>query len=180
VKAAEDAHATVDPELKDGEQLVPQAAPIGRFEVERVDVLILFGGIFGVLDAAVGAVLEPVRMLGDPGVVRRALEGDVEGQLHAVGLNGGKQMVEVSEVAELGMNGLVAAFGGADLRISNCPRAALVVGAGGGAVIGSLAEGASDGMYGRQVENIEAHGGDLRQLELYVGEGAVTGWIGRS
>ena len=50
-------------------------------------------------------------MLGDPGVVGRALEGDVEGELHAVGAGGGDQGVEVGEGAELGMDGLVAAFG---------------------------------------------------------------------
>ena len=82
---AEDAHAAVDPELKDGAQLVPEGAPVGGLEVERDDVLVLFGGIFGVLDAAVGAVQEPVGMLCDPGVVWRALEGNVDGKLHAVG-----------------------------------------------------------------------------------------------
>ena len=132
------------------------------------------GGILGVLDGAVGAVQEPVGMLGDPGVVWRALEGDVEGQLHAVGVGGGDEAVEVGEGAEAGMDGLVAAFGRAD-----GPGTALVVGAGGGAVVGALAEGAADGMDGRQVEDVEAHGGDLRQQELDIGEGAVAG-SGRS
>src|SRR5208283_2208862 len=121
------------PELEDGAQLVPQAAPVGRLEVERDDVLVLFGRILGVLDGAVGAMQEPVGMLGDPGVVWRALEGDVEGKLHAVGVSGGEEVVEGGEGAEAGMDGLVAAFGRADVRISNVriadgPRAALGVG----------------------------------------------------
>ena len=119
---AEDADAAVDPELEDGAELVPEAAPVGGLEVERVDVLILLGRVLGVLDGAVGAVEEPVGVLLDPGVVGRALEGDVEGQLHAVGVGGGDEAVEVGEGAELGMDGLVAAFGRA-----NGPGAAFVV-----------------------------------------------------
>jgi len=66
---AEDADAAVEPILEDAAQLVPEAAPVGRLEVEGVDVLILLGGILGVLDGAVGTVEEPVGVLGDPRVV---------------------------------------------------------------------------------------------------------------
>ena len=109
-------------------------------------------------------------MLCDPGVVRRALEGDVEGQLHAVGVGGGEEVVEVGECAETGMDGFVAALSRAD-----GPGAAYVVRAGSGAVVGALAEGAANRVDGRQVEDVKAHGGDLRQQELDIGEGAVAG-----
>ena len=66
-----------------------------------------------------------------------------------------------------------AAFGRAD-----CPGAAFVVGAGDGGVVGALAEGGADGMDGRQVEDVEAHGGDLGQKEFDVGEGAVAVGVG--
>ncbi len=82
---AEDAHAAVDPELEDGAQLVPEALPVGGLEVERIDVLIFLWRVLGVLDGAVGAMEEPLGMLLDPGMVGRALEGDVERELHAVG-----------------------------------------------------------------------------------------------
>ena len=52
---AEDADAAVDPELEDGAEFVPEAAPVGGFEVEGVDVLIFFWRVLGVLDGAVGA-----------------------------------------------------------------------------------------------------------------------------
>ncbi len=58
---AEDLDAVVDPELEDGEELFPEAAPVGGLEVERVDVLVLLGRVFGVLDGAVGTMEEPVR-----------------------------------------------------------------------------------------------------------------------
>jgi hypothetical protein len=66
---AEDTHAAVDPELEDAVEGVPQAAPVGGFEVQRIDVLILFWRVFGVLDGAVGALDEPGGMGGDPGVI---------------------------------------------------------------------------------------------------------------
>ena len=103
------------------------------------------------------------------------LEGDVEGEFHAVVVGGGDEVVEVGEGAELGMDGLVAAFGRAD-----CPGAADVVRVGGGGVVGAFAEGAADGVDGRHVEDVEAHGGDVGQQCFDVGEGAVAGWVGRS
>ena len=66
---AEDGDALLDPEQEDGEQLFPEPAPVCRLEVERIDVLILLGRIFGVLDRAVGAEDKPLRMLLDPGVI---------------------------------------------------------------------------------------------------------------
>lgn len=46
----------------------------------------------------------------DVGVVGRALEGDVEGDLQAVALCLGPQVLEVLAGAQLGQDGLVAAF----------------------------------------------------------------------
>ena len=74
---AEDADAVPGPEEEDVAEGVPEAAPVGGLEVERVDVLVFLRGVFGVLDGAVGAVKEPGGVLGDPGVVGGALEGDV-------------------------------------------------------------------------------------------------------
>src|ERR1039458_435052 len=94
---------------------------------------------------------EPFGMLFDPGVVRRALEGNVEPQFHAVVMDGGDQVVEVGEGAERGMDGLVTAFSRA-----NCPRAAFVFPAGGDGVIDAFTEGGANGMDGRQVDDAEA------------------------
>ena len=81
---AEDADVAANPVDEDIAEGLPEAAPVGGFEVEGVDVLIFLRRVFGVLDGAVGADDEPVGMLGDPGMVGRALEGDVEREFHAV------------------------------------------------------------------------------------------------
>ena len=60
-------------------------AVVGRPEVDRVDVLVLLRRVLGVADRAVGPVVEPLGVLGDPRVVGRALERVVERDLHAVG-----------------------------------------------------------------------------------------------
>src|SRR5207247_6099678 len=83
------------------------------------DVLIALGRILGVLDRPVGPVLEPLRMLGQPRVVGRALDREVERDLEP-GLGGLlDEAVEVGERAEGGMDGSVAALLAADR-----PRAA--------------------------------------------------------
>ena len=70
----------------------------------------------------------------------------------------------------------MAAFGGADVRVSNSPRAAYVVGFGSGGVVAALAEGEADGMDGGHVEDVEAHGGDLGDACFDVTKGAVLIW----
>ena len=108
---AEDANAAVDPELEDAIERVPKAAPVGRLEVERIDVLVFFRRVFGVLDGAVRAVDEPVGMFLDPGVIGRALEGDIQRDLDAVWSRGGcDQRVEIGERAEFGQDACVATF----------------------------------------------------------------------
>ena len=130
---AEDADAVADPEAHDLEQRVPQGGPLLALELERVDVLVALGRVLGVLDRAVGAVPEPLGVLLHPGVVGRALEGEVEGDLDVVGLRRLDEMVELGEAAERGVDGGVAALGRADR-----PRAAEVAVARLGALFGPL------------------------------------------
>ncbi len=73
-----------------------------------------FGGFSAYLIAAVGPFLEPFGMLFEPRMVGRALDGEIERHLHAVLLAGFDEAVEIVEGAELGMDGVVAAFGAAD------------------------------------------------------------------
>src|SRR5271170_3101910 len=166
---AEDFDIALDPIGEDIAQSFPESAPIGRLEVERIDVLILFWWVFRVLDGAVGANVEPVGMLRDPGVVRGTLEGDVEGNLHAVFTGRGDESVEVAKSAERGVDGLVA-----PLFCADGPRAARIVFRRGDAVVRAFAKRFADGMDRRHIENIEAHCGDVWQKGFYVGEGAVA------
>ena len=120
---AERRDAAADPEPDHLGQLLPQTRPVLALEVERVDVLVLLRWVLGVLDRAVGPVSEPLGMLGDPRVVGRALEGDVERQLHVALAAAGRQLDDVLDRSQLRVHGGVAA-----LRAADRPGAAGVVG----------------------------------------------------
>src|SRR6185295_3267543 len=80
---SEDLYIMRNPKFEDALQLLPQAAPRRGFEVERVDVLVLLRRVFRVLHRAVGPRAEPLRMLAHVRMVGRALEGDIERDMHA-------------------------------------------------------------------------------------------------
>ena len=92
----------------------PEALPVLRVEVEVVDVLVALGRVLGVLEGAVGPALEPLGVLLEPRVVGRGLEREVERDLEAVLRRGRDEVLEVGHRSELGRDGLVPAFGGAD------------------------------------------------------------------
>ncbi len=127
-------------------------------EVDRVDVLVLLRRVLGVGDRAVGPGGEPLRVLAHPRVVGRALQGEVERDLHAELACAGDEGVEVLQGAEVRVDRVVAALGGADR-----PGDAGIAGAGDEGVVGALAEGAADRVDRRQVDDVEAHLGDRRQ-----------------
>ena len=77
-------HALLDPEQHDVAQRLPQRDAVGAVEVRIDDVLVFLRRVLGVLDRAVGPPLEPFRMLLQPGMIRRALDREVERDLHAV------------------------------------------------------------------------------------------------
>src|SRR3981081_4527336 len=89
-------------------------------------------------------------------------------------MGGCDECVEVAQGAELRVDGFVTAFFRAD-----GPGAAGIVWRGGHAVVAAFAKGVADGVYRRQVEYVEAHGGDAGQECFDVGEGSVTGGVGR-
>ena len=147
----EDAHAVRHPQPHDAQHL---AADAGRVvvEVDRVDVLVLLRRVLGVGDGAVGAGGEELRVAGDPRVVGRRLEGQVERHLEAELAGAGHEGVEVVEVAQVGVDGVVAAVLAADR-----PRRAGVLRAGGEGVVGALAVDLADRVDRRQVDHVEAH-----------------------
>jgi hypothetical protein len=157
-----------DPVLEHADQRLPQRAPVRGLEVEGVDVLVLLGRVLGVLDAAVGTPAEPFRVLADPGVVGRALEGDVERDLQAMFTRALQQALEVGQGAELVEDGVVSALGR-----THRPRAADVVGTRVERVVAALAPHAPDRVDGREVDDVEAHALHVGQPGLAVGEAAV-------
>src|SRR5205823_6465980 len=104
-------------------------------EVQRIDVLILFWRILGVRNRAVRALMKPIRVLLDPRVIGRALEREVEGDLHLSRARRRDQAVEVLEGAELRLDRVVAA-----LLVADRPRTARVIRLGRECVVLALAE----------------------------------------
>ncbi len=163
----EDPHPVVHPVPQDPDRLRDQAVHV-RVEGDGVDVLVLLGRVLGMGDGAVRAVVEPLRVLVDPGVVRRALQGEVQRHFQAQLRGPVHEAVEVLDGAQAGVDGVVAALGGADR-----PGHADVAGAGGEGVVGALAEGRADGVDRGEVDDVEAHRRDRLQPARGGAEGAV-------
>ena len=140
---------------------LPQLAPGRRVPVEVVDVLVALGRVLGVLERAVGALLEPLRVVLEPRVVGRGVEREVERDVHPVLARRGGERADVVHRAELGVDGVVAALLAAD-RV----RRAGVVRAGGERVVAALARLDADRVDGREVEDVEAELGDRGDLLL--------------
>jgi hypothetical protein len=64
-------------------------------EVERIGVLVLLRRVLGVLDRAIGPVAEPAGVLTDIGMIRRALQSEVECNLQTEVAGRSDQPVEV-------------------------------------------------------------------------------------
>src|SRR5262249_2624502 len=92
---AKDTYVLVDPELRDAFQLLPERLPVFRLEVEGIDVLIFFRWVLGILNAAVRAVAKPFGMFPHIGMIGRALEREIQGNLDAVFFRLGDQAPEV-------------------------------------------------------------------------------------
>ncbi len=135
----------------------PQAAPVGAVEVQVVDVLVALGRVLGVLQRAVGPAVEPLRVLGQPRVVRGALQREVQRDLDAHRPRLRRQAPHVGLGPQLRVHGGVAAFGGPDR-----PWAARIARPRDERVARSLAVGDADRVDRRQVEDVEAQLGELR------------------
>src|SRR5690606_20729017 len=111
---------------------------------------------------------EPLRVALNVGVVRRALEREVERHLEPELGRAGDEAAEVLQRAELGMHALVSALGRADR-----PGAAHHAFAAVRVVVRALTGGAADRVDRRQVDDVEAEPRDVLEARAAVGEGAV-------
>ena len=148
----------------------PHLAPLRRLEVEGVDVLVLLRRVLGVLDAAVGALAEPLRVLASP----------TGGRARTGRRCRARSRCRVRRRAAPG--GWKSASVPSSPRIASCPPSAAPMAHGLPTssalrverVVAALAARAADRVDGREVEHVEAHALHVGQPGLAVGEGAVA------
>ena len=155
---AEDAHIVLAPEQNDVAERVPHRRQAAAVELDVDDVLVFLRRVLGVFDGAVGSPVEPFRVLLDPGMVGRAVDGEVDGDIEPVIARGRNQAGEILERAEFGMKGVMAAI----LRTDGI-RAARIVRRRPQRVVAALAVGAADRVNWREVEHVETEIADIRQ-----------------
>jgi len=164
----EDPDTLIHPEQHHASQLGPERLPVLTLEIERQDVLVLLRGVLGILHRPIRALAKPLGPLRHVGVVRRALERQVEGHLDALRLGLAEETTEVLEAPELRVNRLVAPSVRAD-----GPRAAMISRGSDRIVVLALPVCEPDRVDGRQVDHVEAHLGDVPEAPLAVLERSV-------
>ena len=164
----ENAHPLADPEIDDALEFAPQPLPVFALEIEGIDILVFLGRIFGVLDAAVRTMPEPLRMLAHVRMVRRTLESDVQGDRDSLFARRAHQPAEILAASQPGMDFAVSAVGRAD-----GPETAGIAGSGVETIVAPLAESLADRMDRRQIEHVEAHRRDTGQPLDDGGQGSV-------
>ena len=108
---AKNAHARIDPEAHDIAEREPGARQcVGSIEIDVDDIFVFLRRIFREMDRAVGPPREPAFVLGEPGVIARALNRKIEGDLHAVFVRGKHERAKILRRAQIGMNRVVAPF----------------------------------------------------------------------
>ena len=138
-------------------QRLPEPPPVLRVEVDVVDVLVLLRRVLRVLQRAVGAAVEPLRVLLQPRVVGRALDREVERDLAAELAAARDQRSNSSSVPS---SGWIGRRGRPPPRRSptGCPTSS---GSGVERVVPPLAVRRPDRVDRRQVDDVEA---ELREL----------------
>src|SRR5215211_3031611 len=104
---------------------------------------------------------EPLAVLADPRVIRRSLEGDVQGDLQSGGVRGRDESVEIVDRSESRVDRRVAALGCTD-----GPRAAGIPRLWRQRVVATLPECTADRMDGWQVDHVESHRGDVGEARF--------------
>ena len=135
------------------------AAPVVGVEVDVVDVLVALRRVLGVLDRAVGAAVEPLRMLAQPRVVGRALDREVERELDA--RRSRPRATRASKSPSVPSSGCTASWPPSSAPIAHglpgSPRPAS------SALFRPLRFVTPDRVDRRQVDDVEAELGQLRQ-----------------
>ncbi len=172
---AKNANTVLDPEQDHVAERKPERRKGVAVEVDVDDILVALGRVLGELDGAVRPPVEPLGMLLDPGMVRRALDGEVERDLEAVLAGRGDKAIEVLESFRApDARRRMAAVGGPDGI-----DAARVGWSRAQGVVAAFSVGDADRMNGRQIENIEAEVADIRKASDHIVKRAMAFSVAR-
>src|SRR5438093_23169 len=167
----ENMHALIDPELDNTFKFLPKRPPVWRLEFKRIDILIFFWRILGILHGPIGTPSKPLRMLPDIGMIGRALVSKIECNLYAVLLRFTDKVAKVFQPAKVGMNGLMAAFFG-----TYRPWTAGIAVAAFACIVFALTMRMTDRVNGGKVEDIETQVRNFGQDALAVAKGSAGSW----
>ena len=154
---AEDFHAMAAPEKNHIAELVPEGAPVGIVEIQRIDILVFFRRVLGILDRAVGTLEKPLGMLVDIRVVGRAIDREVERDLQATLLDLGDEPVEILERAEFRRDIFVSTAVDSMATVADRVGHTGLAGLAGRGVVAPLAVRFADRMDRRKINHIEPH-----------------------
>ena len=160
-----DSYSLLNPEIEDALQFLPHLPPLRRFEVEGINVLILFRWILCVLYGAVGPFAEPLFVLFYVRMVWGYLESDVERHLHAQSRCSVYKAPEVIQSSQLGVDGFMAAVDCADR-----PGAPYILWLGRRRIVFAFAKLRSDWMNRGQVNNVKSHSSYVIEPRLAIGQ----------
>src|SRR5262245_59774396 len=91
----ENADALVNPEFDYALEFLPESSPLRRLEVERIDVLVLFRRILGILDVSIRSSAKPFRMFLHVGMVRRTLVSKLQRDRYSMRIHRPYQIAKV-------------------------------------------------------------------------------------
>src|SRR5919106_4743111 len=153
-------------------ELLKQGLPSVGLEIEGIDVLVFLRRILGELNSPVGTPAEPGWISLHIGMIRRALEGNIQGHFHPSFMDRADQSLEILKRPKLGVYRLVPAF-----LCPDGPGASGILGSGDEGVVFTLAIGSSNRMDRGQIDHIETHVGDVGEPVFQISEVAVPSWL---
>src|SRR5260370_38480333 len=120
-------------------------------EIDRIDVLVFLGRILCVLDAAVGSMMEPLRMLANTRMVGRTLDREIERNFDSEAIGRSVKAIEIAESPERWIDRGVSAG-----LTPNRPRAARRICSAVERIVRTLPIGVPDRMNRRQEHAVKA------------------------
>jgi hypothetical protein len=154
---AKNPHSEIAPESDYIVQLLPQGLPVRIVKIQRINILVFLWRILGVFDRSIRALKEPLGMIANVRMIGRAIDGEVQRDLHSPLLDLANQPLEILERSKFRRHILMATavdaltivadgIGNTRLTRLTCHR-----------VVASFARCLANGMDRRKVYYVKTH-----------------------